>query len=74
MTLEQVTTIEKIKSRVFRLDVKDDVNLNIKVTFERNVSTSFVIKLCSYILSSIVCLENHNVLRKLSQGEQRRWF
>ena len=33
--LEQVTTFEETKKNMFRLDVKEDVNMNSKASFKR---------------------------------------
>ena len=39
-----MTSTEEISSVVYNLDVKDDVNVNTKATFERLVSPSFGVK------------------------------
>ena len=46
--LEQVTTIEKNENYfMFRLDVKDDVNVNSKTSFKRFIR---LLKACRHIL------------------------
>ena len=69
-----LTTIEANESfEVFRFDVKNDVNINNKATFERLLSTFFIINPRKHITATIICLHSHNVLKKLS-SEQARIF